>query len=107
MGGGGIYNIMKKGSKMKSIRYLPGVSTLRLDAEACVGCGNCVNVCPHAVLAVEGRKARLQDLDACMECGACMNNCPADAIALNPGVGCAAFIMLGWLGFDKGAPACG
>jgi NAD-dependent dihydropyrimidine dehydrogenase PreA subunit len=92
---------------MKQIQYLPGVSTLRLDSEKCVGCGNCREVCPRAVLAIDARKARIQDIDACMECGACMNNCPAKAIELHPGVGCAAFIMLGWLGFDKNVAACG
>jgi len=91
---------------MKTMRYLAGVSTLKLNTGECVGCGNCSSVCPHAVIAVEGKKAMIKNIDACMECGACMNNCPANAIALNPGVGCAAHIMLSWLGLNKGVPAC-
>ena len=42
---------------MKSFRYLPGVSTLSLNAAVCVGCGMCEMVCPHAVLKIDQRKA--------------------------------------------------
>ena len=53
------------------MEYLRGVSTLKLDAEKCIGCGMCVNVCPHAVFVVENRKAAITNVDLCMECGAC------------------------------------
>lgn len=78
---------------MAPLRYLSNVVTLALDADACVGCGKCVEVCPHAVFAVEDRVARIVDLDACMECGACAGNCPAEAISVDSGVGCAAAVM--------------
>jgi len=32
-----------------------------------------------------------------MECGACAKNCPVGAIQVNPGVGCAAYIISGWI----------
>ena len=35
---------------MQEFRYLPGVSTLQLDSDACIGCGGCEAVCPHGVL---------------------------------------------------------
>jgi NAD-dependent dihydropyrimidine dehydrogenase PreA subunit len=79
------------------MRYLHGVTTLKLDAEACVGCGRCAEVCPHSVFQVESRKARIKDLDACMECGACARNCPVEAIAVEGGVGCATGIIMGAL----------
>ena len=72
---------------MKSIRYLKNVTTLALDADACVGCGMCTLVCPHAVLALDRRKARIVDRDGCMECGACAGNCPTGALSVTPGVG--------------------
>ena len=72
---------------MKSLRYIPDVTTLVLNEEACVGCGVCTLVCPHGVFALDGKKARLVDLDGCMECGACTTNCPTEAIEVSPGVG--------------------
>ena len=86
------------------LRYLPGVTTLDLDIEKCIGCGMCVTVCPHAVFSVENRTAHVEDRDACMECGACATNCPADAIQVRAGVGCAAGIMRSALGM---ANCCG
>ncbi len=56
---------------MKKLRYLPGVISLRLDQEKCLGCGMCAVVCPHRVFRIENKKARIVDRDACMECGAC------------------------------------
>ena len=78
---------------MSALRYISDVTTLRLDSDKCVGCGKCVEVCPHAVFAVEERKARIDDRDACMECGACQLNCPSEAISVDAGVGCAAAIL--------------
>jgi NAD-dependent dihydropyrimidine dehydrogenase PreA subunit len=83
---------------VKDFRYIPGVSSLRLDQEACIGCGMCVIVCPHGVMAMGRGKAEVVDFDGCMECGACAVNCPAEAVALNPGVGCAALIIKRRLG---------
>jgi formate hydrogenlyase subunit 6/NADH:ubiquinone oxidoreductase subunit I len=94
---------------MKDFRYLPGRSSLKLDAGACVGCGMCQAVCPHQVLEVgedKGAGARIVDFDACMECGACQANCPADAVSVTPGVGCAAYIIATWLGRADRAKYC-
>ena len=90
---------------MDGFRYLEGVATLRLTEAACTGCGMCAQVCPHGVFAAGQGKARILDRDACMECGACAMNCPADAIAVHPGVGCAAAILNGWISGSK--PSCG
>lgn len=86
------------------MKYLADVTTLELNREACIGCGMCVNVCPHAVFELNAGKAKITDHDACMECGACAGNCPVDAIEVESGVGCAyAFIM----GAIKGTePTC-
>lgn len=89
---------------MDNFRYLPGVSTLQLNAETCVGCGMCTIVCPHGVFALQNRKAKIIDHDGCMECGACAKNCPSSAIMVTPGVGCASYIIQTWLK-GKGAPA--
>ena len=88
---------------MKDFRYIGGVATLRLDPALCVGCGMCEMVCPHRIFAVRGKKAVIRDVDACMECGACAQNCPVDAISVNPGVGCAAYIISTWISKVKGS----
>ncbi len=80
------------------LRYLSNVTTLELDQERCTGCGLCVTVCPHAVLAIENGKADVVDRDACMECGACARNCPTEALSVRAGVGCATGVIAGALG---------
>jgi NAD-dependent dihydropyrimidine dehydrogenase PreA subunit len=90
---------------MSKFRYLPNVTTLQLDATKCSGCGMCTTVCPHAVFALEDRKARIADRDACMECGACAKNCPTAAISVKSGVGCATAIIIGALRGTE--PDCG
>ena len=82
---------------MKGFRYLRNVSTLELEEAACIGCGRCVEVCPHQVVALHDRRARIENLDACMECGACATNCPTRALRVEAGVGCAAGLVTGWL----------
>jgi ferredoxin len=83
------------------------VVTLRLDVDACVGCGSCETVCPHGVFAVEKGKARLVARDACMECGACALNCAPGAIAVKAGVGCATAIIQGWIKRSEPTSGCG
>jgi len=82
---------------MPELRYLPDVVALTLHESKCDGCGMCVTVCPHAVFAIEQRKAQIIDRDACMECGACAKNCPSEAITVSAGVGCVAAIIKGAL----------
>ena len=82
---------------MKGFSYLHNVATLELNTEACIGCGRCLEVCPHGVFSLLENKARFIDFDACMECGACAQNCPVDAIHVNAGVGCAAGLITEWL----------
>lgn len=87
-----------KGGKttMDDFRYLPGVATLVLREEVCVGCGQCLQVCPQQVFAEKGKGVTIRDLDGCMECGACALNCPVSAISVNPGVGCASYVIKRW-----------
>jgi len=79
------------------------INTLRYDAALCIGCGVCVDVCPHGVFAMEDRVARLVRPAACMECGACQNNCPAGALLVESGTGCAGAMILAALRGQKEA----
>lgn len=92
---------------MKGFKYLRNVTTLSLDQDQCIGCGRCVEVCPHQVFALSGKLAHISSLDACMECGACAKNCPVIAIKVDAGVGCAAGLINEWFRDQSGRPAAG
>jgi NAD-dependent dihydropyrimidine dehydrogenase PreA subunit len=91
---------------MNRLVYLRNVVTLRLDSKRCVGCEMCLQVCPHAVFAMDNGKVHIQDRDACMECGACARNCAAEAISVDAGVGCAAAVINSALGRTNSSCCC-
>ncbi|MBP2643203.1 MAG: 4Fe-4S protein [Firmicutes bacterium] len=86
-------------------KYLKNVVSLNMNTEKCIGCGMCLEVCPHNVFRMDAGKACIQKRDSCMECGACVRNCPAEALNVNSGVGCAYAIIKGKL--NGSAPCCG
>ena len=51
-----------------------------VDAEKCVECGICADVCPTDAISVNG-KAEI-DHKKCTGCGACVEECAQDAISL-------------------------
>jgi NAD-dependent dihydropyrimidine dehydrogenase PreA subunit len=91
---------------MGELAYLPNVVTLSLDEEKCVGCGICLVVCPHGVMAMNEAHAWIENRDSCMECGACARNCPTEAVAVQAGVGCAAAVINSALGRDSSSCCC-
>jgi len=86
------------------MKYLANVATLQFFTEKCTGCGRCIEVCPHGVFAMNGKRAFVVDKDLCMECGACAQNCAFGAISVNAGVGCATAIINGMI--QGGEPVC-
>ena len=87
-----------------SAAYLKNVVTLSVDPQACRGCGQCVDVCPHRVLSLLDKRIAIGDRDACMECGACARNCAFGAISVRAGVGCAAALLAS--GGDPNCACC-
>lgn len=84
------------------------INTLQYEPAMCIGCEICVDVCPHAVFAMNHRTAELIHPDACMECGACQLNCPTNAILVESGVGCASAMILAALqGKEEATCECG
>ena len=85
-------------------KYLKNVVTLKLYTDKCTGCARCIEVCPHNVFELKDKKIVIINRDSCIECGACVKNCPFNAVEVNPGVGCAAAILNGWLTGSE--PSC-
>ena len=54
---------------MAELRYLKNVVTLAYDADKCIGCKKCTEVCPHAVFVMEGNRAVMVDPDAMIQTG--------------------------------------
>jgi NAD-dependent dihydropyrimidine dehydrogenase PreA subunit len=75
------------------MRYLKNTTSLIFYLDKCTGCKLCIDVCPHNVFGLDGKKVRIQEKDLCMECGACALNCDFDAIYVEKGVGCAAALI--------------
>ena len=84
--------------------YFENVVSLDLQPEKCIGCGMCLQVCPHGVFAMREKKVMLLDKDHCMECGACMRNCPTHALTVEAGEGCVRGIINELLGIE--GPCC-
>ena len=49
---------------MAQLVYLKDVVTLEFNPEKCSGCGTCLEVCPHAVLARSNGQVGIVDRDA-------------------------------------------
>lgn len=51
----------------------------KVDKEACVGCGTCVDACPEAAIEMDDEFAKVDEA-RCNECGTCVDSCPTQAI---------------------------
>jgi ferredoxin len=50
--------------------------------ENCIGCGNCVEVCPPQALTLMNDIACIKE-ELCEECGFCAPECPVSAIEIH------------------------
>ena len=55
---------------------------LIIDEEKCVGCGECVDICPNEVLEIIDELAVPIEGEECVGCESCVEVCEQEAIAL-------------------------
>ncbi len=67
---------MKTATKTKGKRQI-----IRIDADKCTGCGECIPNCPEGALQIIDDKARLISDLFCDGLGACIGHCPEGAIS--------------------------
>jgi L-aspartate semialdehyde sulfurtransferase ferredoxin len=58
------------------------MATIKIDENACVGCGSCVEDCPNDVyeLDVKIEKSKVINEEDCMACLSCHEICPSQAM---------------------------
>ena len=53
-----------------------------VDQEKCVGCGECVDVCPSDVYEIQDEKSVPVNADECLGCESCVEVCEQGAITV-------------------------
>jgi uncharacterized Fe-S center protein len=80
--GGAIKNLaMGLGTRTQKQQMHASVRPRLTDEALCVGCGECVEVCPAEAVAVDEGTARF-DHEACSGCAECIVTCPENALAI-------------------------
>lgn len=57
-------------------------NVIRIDQDACTGCGLCIPNCPEGAIQIIDGKARLVSDLMCDGLGACLGHCPENAISI-------------------------
>lgn len=55
---------------------------VNVDADKCVGCGECVDVCPVEVYELNDGKSVPANAEECLGCESCVEVCEANAIVV-------------------------
>ncbi|MDM8535763.1 4Fe-4S binding protein [Desulfobacterales bacterium HSG17] len=53
-----------------------------VDEAKCVGCEECVDICPQDVFEMQNDKSVVVEPDECVDCESCLEACEEDAIEL-------------------------
>ena len=65
----------------KEILYGRSINPPVIDMNKCVGCGECVRVCPSQMFELVGKKAQVDYESTCIGCGHCWSVCPEEAVS--------------------------
>jgi NAD-dependent dihydropyrimidine dehydrogenase PreA subunit len=55
---------------------------VEVDSEKCIGCGECVDICPEDVYELQDEKAVPVNEENCVGCESCIEVCEQDAITI-------------------------
>ena len=82
-GQGEWFDLSKKPIERFSFSF--GVGRTETDGyfitDDCIGCGECLSVCPQSCIVLNGQKASIKQ-ENCLRCGNCINICPMKAIVI-------------------------
>ena len=53
----------------------------KISKEKCIGCGQCVEICPTAAISINDDKAIIAP-EECIHCETCIDECAKDAISM-------------------------
>jgi NAD-dependent dihydropyrimidine dehydrogenase PreA subunit len=53
-----------------------------VDEEKCIGCGECVEVCPSDVYEIQDEKSVVVNEEECVGCESCLEVCEQEAITI-------------------------
>jgi NAD-dependent dihydropyrimidine dehydrogenase PreA subunit len=56
--------------------------TIEVDVEKCIGCGDCVDVCPVDVYEMQDEKSVPVNAEECIGCESCIESCEQEAITV-------------------------
>jgi NAD-dependent dihydropyrimidine dehydrogenase PreA subunit len=55
---------------------------VKVDREKCIGCGECVEVCPVEVYEMQDEKSVPVNVEECIGCESCIEVCEQEAITV-------------------------
>jgi NAD-dependent dihydropyrimidine dehydrogenase PreA subunit len=69
--------ILRESDKEVRMAYKPEV-----DVEKCIGCGECVEICPVEVYEIQDEKSVVVNEEECVGCESCLEVCEEDAVTI-------------------------
>lgn len=73
--------VSRVAGRKKSLEEIMGYN-VTLDVDKCVGCGECVDVCPVEVYEMKDGKSDPVNADECLGCESCVQVCEGNCITI-------------------------